>query len=316
MAVLITGASGFLGTSLARHLRERGNEVVSLSSADADLRDPRSLSKYSGQKYDRIYHLAAWTQAGDFCLFHPGEQWLINQQINTSVLRWWAEEQPQAKLISIGTSCAYQEGRDLKEEYYLTGEPIADLYTYAMTKRMLYIGQQSLARQFGLKYLTVVPSTLYGPDYHVGAKQMHFIFDLAWKFLANKHYGDEIVLWGDGYQRRELVFVDDFVADLLLLDEKVENDIVNIGAGQDFSIREFAGVLCELLGIDPGSIRYDINRYVGAKEKYLNTEKEAALLGELKRIPLAQGLERTLVWLEPRFLELTGQRKAIKEKVR
>ena len=178
---------------------------------------------------------------------------------------------------------------------------------------MLYVGQQSLARQFGLKYLTVVPSTLYGPNYHVGTKQMHFIFDLAWKFLSNKHYGDEVVLWGDGYQRRELVFVDDFVADLLCLDEKVDNDIVNIGAGQDFSIREFARILCELLGTDPDRVRYDITRYVGAKEKYLNTEKEAALLGRLDRTPLALGLEKTLAWLEPRFIELTSHRKTKKE---
>src|SRR6185436_2248245 len=151
---------------------------------------------------------------------------------------------------SMGTSCAYQEGGNLREDEYLVGTPIKDLYTYAMTKRMLLVGQQSLQQQFGVKWLTTVPSTLYGPGYHVGEKQMHFIFDLAWKLLALKHHGTRAVLWGDGYQRRELVFIDDFVEMLLRLDRDLENEIVNLGAGEDHTIRDFAGLLCDILGLD------------------------------------------------------------------
>ena len=103
---LITGGSGFLGQALVRELRIRGANVVSLSSHDADLRHSDALAQWSEERFDRIYHLAAWTQAGDFAISHPGEQWLINQQINTTVLRFWAETQPQALLFSMGTSCA------------------------------------------------------------------------------------------------------------------------------------------------------------------------------------------------------------------
>ena len=302
MRALITGGSGFLGTCLVRHLRDRGVDIVAPSSRDADLRTSDALDRWRGERFDRIYHLAAWTQAGNFCLAHPGEQWLINQQINTTVLRFWAEAQPQAKLVSIGTSCAYEEGSDLREEEYLTGTPIADLYTYAMTKRMLLIGQQSLARQFGLRWLTVVPSTLYGPGYHLGTKQMHFIFDLAWKILAHKHQGTPIVLWGDGQQRRELVFIDDFVEALQGLDDLgVENEIVNLGAGEDHSIAEFAALLCGLLGIDPSAVRYDANAYVGARSKRLNIEKLERLLPDRPRLPLRAGLDRMLTWMEPQF---------------
>ena len=302
MAVLVTGGSGFLGVNLTARLRERGEDVVSPSSRDADLRNPGSLSRFSDRSYERIYHLAAWIQGGRFSMDHPGEQWLINQQINTTVLRWWAEEQPQAKLISIGTSGAYSEAFDFNEDHYLSGEPIEDLYTYGMTKRMLHIGQIGLSKQYGLKFLTVVPSTLYGPHFSVGKKPMQFIFDLARKMLEFKYFGKEIVLWGDGCQQRELVYVDDFIDDLFLLEQCVENDVVNIGAGAHYTIRFFADILCKEIGIDPDVIRYDASCYVGAKKKYLSTAKERLLLGDLKRTSPQEGFASMIKSFEPRFL--------------
>lgn len=303
MKALITGAGGFLGTALVRRLTAEGWDCVRPSSREADLRVHDALQPWNMVKFDRIFHLAAWTQAGDFCLTHPGEQWIINQQINTTVLAWWQAYQPQAKLVSIGTSCAYEEGRDLCEENYLRGEPIADLFTYAMTKRMLLIGQQSLARQFGLRYLTVIPSTLYGPDYHIGTKQMHFIFDLAWKILGAKHFGHPVVLWGDGSQRRELVYIDDFVDCLLQLDAKISNEIINIGAGTDHTICEFAGYICDLIGVDPQTITYDTDRYVGAKAKMLNVNRLTRIIPGRKQTSLADGLATTIAWLEPQYLD-------------
>ena len=303
MAVLVTGGSGFLGANLTMQLQQRGEDVVSLSSRDADLRDPDSLSRFSDRRYERIYHLAAWIQGGDFSLKHPGEQWLINQQINTTVLRWWAHEQPGAKLISVGSSGAYAQGLDFREAFYLSGNPIEDLFTYGMTKRMLHIGQMSLAKQYGLKFLTVIPSTLYGPNYPMGDnKRMQFIFDLARKILAFKHFGDEIVLWGDGYQQRELVYIDDFINDVFLLEKATENDIVNIGAGTHHTIRTFADLLCREIGVDPEVIQCDKSSYVGTRAKYLSTTKQREILGDLHRTSLQQGLAQTLEWFEPRFL--------------
>src|SRR3989338_6152841 len=99
MKTLITGASGFMGKYLSRRLKNEGHEVIGLSSKDCDLTVQGSLeSLLQGVKFDQIYHLAAWTQAGDFCLHHKGEQWLTNQKINTNVLNWWKEEQPEAKI--------------------------------------------------------------------------------------------------------------------------------------------------------------------------------------------------------------------------
>src|SRR2546426_504216 len=136
MQVLVTGATGFLGTVLTRRLKADGHAVTALGSRDADLKQPHSLEPFAERPYDCIYHLAAWTQAGDFCLHHPGEQWVINQKINTNLLAWWHEHQPQAKMICMGTSCAYAPDQELVEENYMVGTPIESLYSYAMTKRM------------------------------------------------------------------------------------------------------------------------------------------------------------------------------------
>lgn len=307
MKNLVTGASGFLGRNLVPYLTARGEDCVGLSSADADLRHQGSLAPYAGTKFDRIFHLAAWTQAGDFCLHHPGQQWLINQKINTNVLDWWNTSQPQAKLISIGTSCAYPEGSDHREDGYLEGSPIDDLYAYAMTKRMLYIGQVSLCRQFGRRYMTVVPSTLYGPGYDFTSKQSHFIFDLIRKILRHKHFGDDVVLWGDGEQRREVVLVDDFISTMLELDTIVENEVVNIGAGEDFSIRELAEMICEATGVDKGAIRFDLSRYVGARVKSLNNDKLNSLLPARKTRPLSEGLALTIADMERRIDSFQGK---------
>lgn len=301
MNILVTGASGFLGKTLCKKFSGLGHEIVPLSSKDANLTKQDSLSRFNGREFDRLIHLAAWTQAGDFCLHHPGEQWLINQQINTTVLRWWADHQPQAKLISIGTSCSYPVGEELLEENYLKGQPFGDLYTYAMTKRMMLIGQQALHKQFGLTYLSVVPSTLFGPNYHTGEKQLHFIFDLIRKILEFKYEKKEIVLWGDGNQRREIVFVDDFVDALMELDVLVENDLVNIGAGEDYSIAEFAETICEICDVDPGAVRYDKDRYVGAKSKVLKNNKIDRLLPQRKKTPLKDGLKITIDWMEQKL---------------
>jgi GDP-L-fucose synthase len=297
MRVIVTGSSGFLGTALCARLEAEGHEVVRLNSRNADLRSPSSLHAFEGP-FDQIFHLAAWTQAGDFCLYHPGEQWLINQQINTTVLGWWQERQPQAKLVSIGTSCAYAEDRALVEENYLEGEPIESLFTYAHTKRMLYVGLRALHKQFGMNYLTVVPSTLYGAGYHTDGRQMHFIFDLIRKILRGKLYGEPVVLWGNGHQRRELVFVEDFVSIMLRLNERVENDLVNIGAGEEHTIREFAQAICDIVGYDFGEIQFDESRYVGAKSKVLSVARLRTLLPDVEMTPLQRGLARTVEWFQ------------------
>jgi GDP-L-fucose synthase len=297
MNIVVTGSSGFLGKTLCNYLKVQGHFLTKLTSANCDLKREDSLRHYNDLTYDLIYHLAAWTQAGDFCIKHPGEQWIANQKINTNVLTWWATQQPQAKLVFMGTSCVYAPNGDLKESEYMVGEPIDSLYTYAMTKRMLYQGARALSKQFGLRYLCAVPSTLYGPGYHTDGRQMHFIFDLIKKIIRGKEHGEQVVLWGDGYQRREIILVDDFVNILFSLNKKYNNEIFNIGAGEEYTIRYFSKIICEIVGYQEEKIIYDQSKYVGATSKVLNIDKAKAMLHSNYNVcALNIGLERTIKW--------------------
>src|ERR1700688_4395172 len=109
MNVLVTGATGFLGRHLIPFLsKKEGIECITyLNSKTCDLTEKNNIETYKILNLHRIYHLAAWTKAGDFCLYHKGEQWLINQQINTNILWFWQKYKPTATMITMGTSCAY-----------------------------------------------------------------------------------------------------------------------------------------------------------------------------------------------------------------
>jgi len=272
--VFVTGGGGFLGRCLVPLLKQKGHEVDAPLSSECDLTLANSLAPWT-RPYDLIFHLAAWTQAGDFCLKHPGEQWVINQKINTHVLAWWQQRQAQAKAILIGTSCAYDPRLPLIEDNYLRGEPIESLYTYAMTKRILWVGALALAKQYGLQAVNLVPSTLCGKYYHEDGRQMHFIYDLVRKILQAKKTGEPAVLWGNGHQRREVVLVDEFCQGILNM-VSADNgwgEVFNLGAGRDHSIREFADMICQMTGTNPSLICYDDTKYTGAASKCLSIAK-------------------------------------------
>lgn len=298
--VLVTGSSGFLGKKLVRRLEQEGVTCLALHSRNCDLRRSDALAGAVAEPhtFDHIFHLAAWTQAGTFCDTHRGMQWIVNQQINTNMLAWWQQYAPQAKMITFGTSVSYTNEDDLSEGRYMEGQPTDKFYAYAMCKRMLMAGLECLQRQYGMNYLYLVPSTLYGPGYHTDGRQLHFIYDLIRKIMRGKLYGEPVVLWGDGEQRRELVYADDFISVMLELNKKAANDIFNIGSGTDNAIRDFAKIICEKTGYDFDAVQYDTTQYVGARSKILSVNKYRTLLGHnAMNTSLSEGLEKTIAWV-------------------
>ena len=298
--VFVTGANGFLGRYLINFLKKKKYNIIFPGSKECNLVNEKSLLNYGLKKkyiFDEIFHLAAWTQAGDFCLKYPGDQWIINQKINTNVLYWWKNYQPQAKLIFIGTSCAYAENSNYKEINYMAGEPTPSLYTYAMTKRMLLQGAISMQNQFGMKWLCLVPSTLYGINYHQDNRQMHFIFDLVKKIVDGKYNKTKVILWGDGNQKREIINVEDFIYTLFNLRKK-NNEIINIGAGESFSIKYFARIISKIVGFSHNKIIYDKTKYVGARNKKLDITKVSGYLKNYTNelINIKDGLKEVVNW--------------------
>ena len=288
--VLITGATGFLGRHLIKELKTADFKITISNSKVNSLDNINNLTGLE-EKFDYIFHLAAVTKAGNYCLTHQGDQWISNQNINTNILDYWKNYQPQAKMICMGTSCSYSPDLPMVESNYLKGEPEEGLYTYAMTKRMLLTGLQSIGKQYGLKWVYFIPSTLYGPDFELDDN--HFIFDLIRNCYNAKHKGDRFVVWGDGNQRRELVYVKDAVNTMLSLLQE-ENQIFNIASGKDYSINEFSKKVCEIIGYEYNKVERDLSKYVGVKEKLIDTKKTQKALDECLIVPVPTPLEKGL----------------------
>jgi GDP-L-fucose synthase len=300
MKVLVTGATGFLGTHLVKKLKEIGYVVLISNTKTANLSNLDNLRIYDEIKFDYIFHLAAVTKAGDYCLKFKGDQWISNQIINTNILKYWKEKQPQAKMICMGTSCSYAPDVFMTEDNYLLGQPDEGLYTYAMTKRMLLVGLKSLEEQYGLKWLYFVPSTLYGPDFEL--EDNHFIFDFIRNCYNAKYNNSEFVVWGDGRQRRELIYVDDAVSAMISL-IGFDNQVFNLGSGIDHSINEFARIVCKIYDYDYSQVKHDLTKYVGVKEKRIDTIKTENALGlnNLNNTPLKDGLRIAIDYFKKEY---------------
>ena len=266
---LVIGHTGFLG----RHFVVKAKETLKLTNINSKncnlLTD--KIYEYDKELYDYIFYFAVKTEAGGYCQAHPGEQFLINQKMNTRVLDYWHKKQPQAKFITFGSSCSYSDNSIKKEENYLKGSCETGYEAYGMIKRMLLVGLKSLAKEYGMKYMFYVPSCLYGPSYDKGDK--HFIYDISRKLCDAKFLNsDPPTLWGDGHQKRELIYVEDAVNIILNFLHR-ENEIVNLSTGIDYSIREYAKNICEIIDYDFSNIKFDLTKFVGAKQKKLIVEK-------------------------------------------
>ena len=150
-------------------------------------------------------------------------------------------KQNNSKLIFIGTSCCYDENGDHSEENYLSDNPI-QVYIHTLLQKNVLLGAKSCQAQFNMRWFSPI-LTLYGPNYHTDERQQHFIFDLIRKNLDGKKNNQQVNLWGDGNQRREIIHVSDFVKYLILLNESIDNEIINIGASKDYSIKEFSKII-------------------------------------------------------------------------
>ena len=160
-----------------------------------------------------------------------------------------------------------------------------------------------MQKQYKMKWLCVVPSTLYGPSYHEDYRQQHFIFDLIKKILNGKYNNRKVKLWGTGLQKREIIHVNDFISNLIKINKKTNNKIINIGYGKNYTIRKFAETICEIVNYDHKRIIYDKTKYVGALNKKLNISRINKIIPAYQKnlTPLIIGLKETIQWYEKIF---------------
>ena len=285
--VLVTGATGFVGRHLIKEL-EKIHNVIKINSSNWD------NIWFLQPNFDYIIHLAVKTAAGGYCQNHPGEQFLINSKINTDILYFWQENNPQAKMITFGSSCGYDKNSIKTEDNYLKGETEPGYEAYGAIKRNLLVGLQSLKKEYGMNYSYLIPSVFYGPEYNLDDK--HFIFDLIRKIVNAKNGGDKVVLWGTGEQTRELIYIKDAV-DIIINAMTWDKDIVNLSSGKEYSIKKYAQIICDIVGYEYGLIEWDTTAFVGSpNKKLINT-----YLQDYQFTSLKEGLINTIQYYENRI---------------
>jgi GDP-L-fucose synthase len=303
--VLITGGTGFIGTALSKRLYLLGATVKAIGSRNCNLENQTDVDSYFKwqPKQDYIFHMAAWTRPGDFCLYHSAEQFNKNMLMHVNVLKAWKKYHDKAKFIGIGASCSYPGNLyELKEIDYWNGNPHESLHSYAMTKRMLFAGQSAYNRQYGLKSIHPVFATLYGPHDYFDNERSHCVSALIARFgHAVSNNEPEVIVWGDGYQEREFIHIDDQIDALLLAAEKYDDGLINLGSGYPTTIKELAKTIAEAYGYT-GKIVYDPTKFVGIKRKVLNIDLAKKTLGWFPKISLKDGIQNTVNWYIGRYL--------------
>ena len=301
--IIVTGATGFVGKTLTRLIRERfpAANVLPLGTKDVDLSNQTESFRWFEDtatefECDHIIHLAALYKAGDWPVRHPGTQFYVNMQINTNLLEAWRRFMPNAKLTSILSYCIYPSHNEPHPETEAYGtEPEDYLFAYAFTKKAMIIGQRAYRQEFGMRSTSVVLPTVYGPGDSF-AENSHVAGALVGKFVRAARDGSPAVeVWGDGKQEREFIYVDDAADGIIAAALASEADLLNLGVGGAASIDTIAHIIKEAAGFK-GKIVYNNNRFVGVKRRVLDVSRMRETLGWVAPTTLEDGLLRTVRW--------------------
>ena len=280
--VLIFGGTGFLGSHIYKYMDNKYmdfniyhpfSSVINFLHFD----DWKKYFDSDELKFDYIFHCGVYFKPGNF--ENDGENLLYNNIINTNILRYWKEYQPQAKLITFGSDAAYDPKFFTFEDYYLTEKPNSDYYGYALSKRSLYEMQVLLNQQYNMRFLHLPIITLYGSGYKKDDE--HLIHSIVRKIIKAKYNNEIATFWGNGEQIREVVFIDDLVQNIFQLLEKdsLEYDIYNLGSNKKFKIKDYVKIICEKLEYDFSKVVFDINDQRGIQAKELRSERARKEIG-------------------------------------
>jgi len=287
---LITGSTGFLGKALKNRLINENHKIYESNSSIANLENLENLNLYKNIDFDFIYHTAAITHPGKKNSNNQLSQWIGNQLINTNIINFWYKYQPQAKFITFGSSCMYSQEQKMLEDNCLKGSPESQYYIYGITKRMLLEGLIAASFQEKMSYIFYIPTVFYGPNFRLD--DGHFIYDLIRKIYAGKYFHKEVVLWGDGSQERDLLYIDDALN--IISNTKFDNSVINLGSGNKLKIIEYAYMISKYLNYDFNLIKFDLSKQIGVKKRDLNLNKLNHSINNIKITNIEIGIKKTI----------------------
>jgi GDP-L-fucose synthase len=299
MKVLVTGGGGFLGSHLVDRLRSDGVEPFVARKRDYDLAIPDDAERlFADARPQRVIHLAAVAGGIGANRAAPGWFWYANTIMGTNVLEQSRIHEVE-KLLVIGTVCVYPKHANIpfREDELWDGYPEETNAPYGTAKRSLLVGAQAYREQYGLNTITLMPTGIYGPRDNFDLATSHVIQALIRKMIeAEERDESEIVLWGDGSPTREFLYVEDCVEAICLALERYDGaEPVNIGSGEEISIRDLAALVAELTGFG-GEIVWDTSRPNGYPRRKLDTSRAEQLFGFRAATPLREGIARTVAW--------------------
>ena len=304
--IFVAGHRGMVGSALMRRLEaEAFSNVVTRERAQLDLTDEFAVAKFFAEERPDIAIVAAAKVGGikannDY----PVEFLVENLRIQNNVIRV-AYENAVRKLLFLGSSCIYPKfaPQPIPESALLSGplEPTNEAYAIAKIAGIKLC--QAYAREYGANFISAMPTNLYGPNDNFDLDTSHVLAALLRKAHEAKMHNDQkLIVWGTGKPRREFLHVDDLASACLLLLEKYDSpEIINVGCGEDSSIRELAELVCEVVGFD-GELAWDTTKPDGTPRKLLDVSKIRAL-GWKPAIPLRDGIKRTYNWFVANFAQ-------------
>lgn len=301
---LVTGGAGFLGTHVCALLRARGvrdDRLIVPRRATCDLTREENVERlYRASRPDVVVHLAAEVGGIGANRANPGRFFHSNLAMGLHLVEG-ARKFKVSRFVQVGTICAYPKFTPVpfREAELWAGYPEETNAPYGIAKKSLLVMCQAYREQYGLDAIYVLPVNLYGPHDHFDLETSHVIPAIIRKCIEARQRGQrEIVCWGDGSPTREFLYVEDAADGLVRSMERYASpEPVNLGSGQEISIRALTELIARLTGFD-GAIRWDPSRPNGQPRRCLDVSRARECFGFEARTTLEEGLRRTIAWYE------------------
>jgi GDP-L-fucose synthase len=297
--VLVCGAGGLVGSALVRRLRSGGYErILQPTRQEVDLSDSRAVQYYFQSVKPEYVFMAAAKVGGilanrDF----PADFIRDNLAIELAIVEA-SRRSGVTKLLMLGSSCIYprESPQPIREEYLLTGPLEPTNAPYAVAKIAGIMLCQSYAKQYGVRYISAMPTNIYGPGDNFDLQSSHVIPALIRKFHeAKDNRAPAVVVWGTGRVKREFLHVDDLADACLFLMERYEDMApINVGMGEDVSVAELATLIGQIVGY-AGEVQFDSTKPDGTPRKLLDVSRLSSL-GWKATTSLQVGLVNTYRW--------------------